>query len=99
MTWQRTKATVVESALTQRTNYCRCYRLPWNVLASLRAGATLVIYELGKSGTTLSCLFHAVLGLGTAVDTPALYFANASPCAEIEAIIPTWAIFIQCAAA
>ena len=64
------------------------------MLASSQAGATLVIYKLGRSGTTLSRLFHAVLGLETAVDMPALKFATASTCAEIEAIIPTWAIFI-----
>ena len=95
MTWQSTKAAVVDSALTRRTSYRRWCRLPLNVLACSRAGATLVIYKLGRSGTTLSRLFHAVLGLGTAVDTPALWFATASLCAEIEAIIPTWAIFIH----
>ena len=78
MTWQRTKATVVDSALTQRTSYSRWCRLLLNVLASSRAGATLVIYKLGRSGTTLSRLFHVVLGLGTAVDAPALQFTTAS---------------------
>ncbi len=78
---------MVDSVLTQRTSYRRCCRLPLNVLASSLAGATLVIYKLGRSGTTLSRLFQAVLGLGTAVDTSALYFATASQCAEIEAII------------
>jgi len=81
--------------LTQRTGYRRWCRLSLNVLSSSRAGATFVIYKLGRSGTTPSRLFHAVLGLGTAVDTPALLFATASPYAEIEAMIPTWAIFIH----
>ena len=84
MSWQRTKATVVDNTLTQRTGYRRWCRFPLNVLSSSRAGATFVIYKLGRSGTTLSRLFHAVLGLGTAVDTPAFLFATVSPYAEIK---------------